>query len=78
MVKPLINHVNASEGGGQEIRARYPLADAKVSVRSSGAPGSYTLHGLPWLQMEEQPPLCFTKFQRWAKPSSIQIRIFAG
>ncbi|MCG7565769.1 type VI secretion system contractile sheath large subunit [Pseudoalteromonas sp. CnMc7-15] len=52
----ILNYVNASEGGGQEIRARYPLADAKVSVKEvPGAPGSYNAVAWlkPWLQMEE-------------------------
>ncbi|MCG7544947.1 type VI secretion system contractile sheath large subunit [Pseudoalteromonas sp. MM17-2] len=52
----ILSYVNASEGGGQEIRARYPLADAKVSVKEiPGAPGSYNAVAWlkPWLQMEE-------------------------
>ncbi|HAS8092464.1 TPA: type VI secretion system contractile sheath large subunit, partial [Vibrio vulnificus] len=45
-----------SEGGGQEIRAKYPLADARVQVREvPGAPGAYNAVAWlkPWLQMEE-------------------------
>lgn len=52
----ILNFVNASEGGGQEIRAKYPLADAKVKVQEiPGAPGSYNAVAWlrPWLQMEE-------------------------
>ncbi|GMQ45994.1 type VI secretion system contractile sheath large subunit [Vibrio sp. 10N] len=52
----ILSYVNASEGGGQEIRAKYPLADAKVQVREiPGAPGSYNAVAWlrPWLQMEE-------------------------
>ncbi|WKE65740.1 type VI secretion system contractile sheath large subunit [Gallaecimonas kandeliae] len=52
----ILGYVNASEGGGQEIRAKYPLADAKVQVREiPGQPGSYNAVAWlrPWLQMEE-------------------------
>lgn len=52
----ILSYVNASEGGGQEIRAKYPLADAKVVVREiPGSPGSYNAVAWlrPWLQMEE-------------------------
>ncbi|GAA3583955.1 MAG: type VI secretion system contractile sheath large subunit [Pseudomonadales bacterium] len=52
----ILGYVNASEGGGQEIRAKFPLADAKVKVREiPGSPGSYNAIAWlrPWLQMEE-------------------------
>lgn len=52
----ILSYVNASEGGGQEIRAKYPLADAKVVVREiPGSPGAYNAVAWlrPWLQMEE-------------------------
>ncbi|XPF94932.1 type VI secretion system contractile sheath large subunit [Colwellia sp. RE-S-Sl-9] len=52
----ILSFVNASEGGGQEIRAKYPLADAKVEVKEiPGQPGSYNAVAWlrPWLQMEE-------------------------
>ncbi|POF59167.1 type VI secretion system contractile sheath large subunit, partial [Vibrio vulnificus] len=52
----ILGYVNASEGGGQEIRAKYPLADARVQVREvPGAPGAYNAVAWlkPWLQMEE-------------------------
>ena len=52
----ILNYVNASEGGGQEIRAKFPLADARVQVREiPGRPGSYNVIAWlrPWLQMEE-------------------------
>jgi type VI secretion system protein ImpC len=52
----ILSYVNASEGGGQEVRARYPLADAKVQVREiPGRPGSYNAVAWlkPWLQLEE-------------------------
>ncbi len=52
----ILSYVNATEGGGQDIRARYPLADAKVSVKEiPGQPGAYNAVAWlrPWLQMEE-------------------------
>lgn len=52
----ILTFVNASEGGGQENRAKYPLADAKVQVKEiPGQPGSYNAVAWlrPWLQMEE-------------------------
>ena len=52
----ILNYVNANDGAGQDMRAKYPLADAKVEVKEvPGRPGSY--HAVawlrPWLQMEE-------------------------
>jgi type VI secretion system protein ImpC len=50
------NYVNTAEGGGQEIRAKYPLRDAAVEVTPvPGSPGSYhaVAYLRPWLQMEE-------------------------
>ena len=50
------NYVNASEGAGQEARARFPLREARIEVKEvPGAPGSYTAvaHLRPWLQFEE-------------------------
>lgn len=52
----ILSFVNASEGGGQDIRAKYPLADAKVVVKEiPGQPGAYNAVAWlrPWLQMEE-------------------------
>lgn len=52
----ILSYVNAAEGGGQDIRAKYPLADAKVQVKEiPGQPGSYNAIAWlkPWLQMEE-------------------------
>lgn len=49
-------YVNASEEGGQEMRAKYPLREAKVQVQPvPGKPGSYNAVAWlrPWLQMEE-------------------------
>lgn len=50
------NYVDATEGAGQEARAKRPLREARVEVREvEGAPGSYTAvaHLRPWLQFEE-------------------------
>lgn len=50
------NYVNASEGAGQESRAKYPLREAKIEVKEvPGAPGSFSAvaHLRPWLQFEE-------------------------
>lgn len=50
------NYVNASEGGGQEMRAKYPLREAKLEVTPvPGKPGAYNAVAWlrPWLQMEE-------------------------
>jgi type VI secretion system protein ImpC len=50
------NYVNSSETGGQEIRAKYPLREAKVVVQEiPGQPGSYNAIAWmrPWLQFEE-------------------------
>lgn len=49
-------YVNASEEGGQDMRAQYPLREAKVEVKPlPGSPGSYSAVAWlrPWLQMEE-------------------------
>ena len=50
------NYVNSNPNAGQEMKARFPLAEAKVEVKEvPGAPGSY--HAIawlrPWLQFEE-------------------------
>ena len=50
------NYVNSNESAGQEMKARYPLREAKVEVREiPGRPGSYNAIAYlrPWLQMEE-------------------------
>ena len=50
------NYVNANPGGGQESKAKYPLAAAKIEVKEiPGQPGSYNAVAWlrPWLQMEE-------------------------
>lgn len=49
-------YVNANPGASQELKARYPLAEARIEVREvSGKPGSYhaVAHLRPWLQFEE-------------------------
>ncbi len=50
------NYVNTNENAGQDMKARFPLREAKVEVREiPGKPGSYNAvaHLRPWLQMEE-------------------------
>lgn len=50
------NYVNGDVAGNQEKRAKYPLAEAKISVKEiPGQPGSYNAVAWlrPWLQMEE-------------------------
>ncbi len=49
-------YVNANKDSGQEMKARFPLADAKVEVREiPGKPGCYNAIAWlrPWLQLEE-------------------------
>ena len=50
------NYVNGNAAAGQEMKAKYPLAEAQITVKEvPGAPGSYQAiaHMRPWLQMEE-------------------------
>ncbi len=50
------NYVNGNAAAGPETKARFPLAEAKVTVKEvPGAPGSYNAVAYlrPWLQMEE-------------------------
>ena len=50
------NYVNSNEAGGQEMKARFPLREAKVEVKDiPGRPGSYNAIAYlrPWLQLEE-------------------------
>lgn len=52
----ITNYVDATEGAGQEARAKRPLREAKVEVKEvPGAPGSYSAVAYlrPWLQFEE-------------------------
>ncbi len=52
----IMNYVNSAEGGGQELRAKYPLREARIEVAPvPGSPGSYNAVAYlrPWLQMEE-------------------------
>ena len=49
-------YVNASPGASPEMKARYPLADARVEVKEvPGQPGVFNAiaYMRPWLQMEE-------------------------
>jgi type VI secretion system protein ImpC len=50
------NYVNANPNANREMKAKYPLAEAKIKVQEvPGKPGSYvaTAHMRPWLQFEE-------------------------
>jgi len=50
------NYVNTSDKAGPEMKAQYPLREAKVTVKEiPGKPGSYNAVAYlrPWLQMEE-------------------------
>ncbi len=50
------NYVNGNPDGGQEMKAKYPLAAAKVHVEPiPGKPGAYQAIAWlrPWLQLEE-------------------------
>jgi type VI secretion system protein ImpC len=52
----ITNYVNSNENAGPEMKARYPLREAKVEVKEiPGKPGSYNAvaYMRPWLQMEE-------------------------
>jgi len=52
----ITNYVNGNEEAGPEMRAKYPLRAAKVTVQEvAGKPGSYNAVAWlrPWLQMEE-------------------------
>jgi type VI secretion system protein ImpC len=50
------NYVNGNENAGQEMKARFPLREARVEVKEiPGRPGSYNAiaYMRPWLQLEE-------------------------
>jgi type VI secretion system protein ImpC len=50
------NYVNSNEAGGQEMKARFALREARVEVMEiPGKPGSYNAIAYlrPWLQLEE-------------------------
>jgi type VI secretion system protein ImpC len=52
----ILNYVNGNPEAGQDMKAKYPLAEAKVEVREiPGKPGSYNAVAWlrPWLQLEE-------------------------
>lgn len=52
----IMNYVNANKDAGQEMKAKFPLADARVEVKEiPGQPGAYNAIAYlrPWLQMEE-------------------------
>lgn len=52
----IMNYVNNNKDASQDMKARYPLAEAKISVKEiPGSPGAYNAVAWlrPWLQMEE-------------------------
>lgn len=52
----ILNYVNGNTDAGQEMKAKFPLAEALVKVEEiPGRPGSYNAVAWlrPWLQMEE-------------------------
>ena len=52
----ILNYVNGNPDSGQEMKAKYPLAEAKIKVEEvPGKPGAYNAVAWlrPWLQMEE-------------------------
>ncbi|MCA8977761.1 MAG: type VI secretion system contractile sheath large subunit [Planctomycetes bacterium] len=54
--KWIVNYVNNSKSSSAEVRAKKPLADARIEVQEiPGSPGSYNAVAYlrPWLQMEE-------------------------
>lgn len=54
--KWILNYINANPDSGQALKARYPLAEAKISVEEvPGRPGVFNAVAWlrPWLQLEE-------------------------
>jgi len=52
----ILNYINANPDSGQALKARYPLAEAKISVEEvPGSPGVFNAVAWlrPWLQLEE-------------------------
>ncbi|HXH04687.1 MAG TPA: type VI secretion system contractile sheath large subunit [Candidatus Competibacteraceae bacterium] len=52
----ILNYVNGNPDAGQEMKAKYPLAEARIQVKEiPGKPGSYNAIAWlrPWLQLEE-------------------------
>jgi type VI secretion system protein ImpC len=52
----ILNYVNGNPDAGQEMKAKYPLAEAKIAVEEvPGKPGAYNAVAWlrPWLQLEE-------------------------
>lgn len=52
----ILNYINSNPDSGQALKARFPLADAKISVEEiPGKPGAYNAVAWlrPWLQLEE-------------------------
>ena len=54
--KWILDYVNSNPESGQLLKARYPLADAKIQVKAvPGKPGAYRAIAWlkPWMQLEE-------------------------
>lgn len=52
----ILNYVNGNTEAGQDMKAKFPLAEAKIEVKEiPGKPGSYNAVAWlrPWLQLEE-------------------------
>jgi type VI secretion system protein ImpC len=52
----ILNYVNTNSDSGSELKAKYPLAEARIEVKEiPGKPGSYNAIAWlrPWLQLEE-------------------------
>ena len=52
----ILNYVNGNPDVGADMKAKYPLAEAKITVKEiPGSPGAYNAVAWmrPWLQMEE-------------------------
>jgi len=52
----IMNYVNGADQAGPDLKARFPLRDAKIQVKEvPGKPGSYNAVAWlrPWLQLEE-------------------------
>ena len=52
----ILNYVNGNPDSGPELKAKFPLAEAKIVVQEiPGKPGAYNAVAWlrPWLQMEE-------------------------
>jgi type VI secretion system protein ImpC len=49
----VVNYVNGDVKGGAEMRARYPLREARIEIVPEDGRHRLVAHLRPWLQMEE-------------------------